>query len=318
MEWQDTSTQQALTIAKTYHLRNNFRASLAIITNYVIITSSVALSHWITVRSCWPLLATNFSYMLSILIIASRMRALENLVHEASHNNLFSTAPLHRRLQALYAFPVFRLLEDYRHSHMMHHKHLGDPQKDPDVVRFHELGLDRLPEHPIWYLFGLPMTGYLTYEYTTTTFREFWQSSSSRWSKSIFWTAVILIVVFTRTPLLFMYYYLIPLLVVLPVTRYWAEASEHIGLDLTEDFGSSRTNIGWLHAWYMNPHNDGYHAVHHLYSQIPFHLLPEAHEHLMDASKEFAQRSEISHGILETFRNMASTKTVFKVVADSG
>ena len=240
---------------------------------------------------------------------------MENLVHEASHNNLFLSAPLHQRSQFLYAFPVFRVLEGYRRSHMAHHKHLGDPQKDPDVVRLLGLGLDRLPERPIWFLLGMPMTGYLTYEYLTTTFREFWVSPSSRLSKTVFWILIMLAVWWTATFREFAYYYLVPLLAILPVTRYWAEAAEHLGLDLREEFGSSRTNIGFLHMWLMNPLNDGYHAAHHLCSQIPFHLLPEAHEKLMKASQKYAATSMISRGTLETFAQIATSKTIFKTVA---
>lgn len=311
----DASLQQALAVAETYRIRNSLKASVAIANNYLVSASCIAVVEWAFRMSQMSATASYALYLLSLFIIASRMRAMENLVHEASHNNLFPSAPLHQRFQFLYAFPVFRVLEDYRRSHMVHHKHLGDPQKDPDVLRLHDLGLDRLPERPVWYLLGVPMTGYLTYEYLTTTFREFWGSPSSRLSKLVFWFAVLLAVWWTATFQEFAYYYLIPLLAVLPVTRYWAEAAEHLGLDLRGGFGSSRTNIGFLHMWLMNPHNDGYHAAHHLCSQIPFHLLPEAHDHLMKASNEFATHSTISSGMLETFVQIATKKTIFKEVA---
>lgn len=311
----DASVQQALAVAKEYRIRNSLKASVAIANNYLVSASCIAVVEW-AFRTSHMSAATSYTlYLLSILIIATRMRAMENLVHEASHNNLFSSAPLHQRFQFLYAFPVFRVLEDYRRSHMAHHKHLGDPQKDPDVVRLQDLGLDRLPERPVWYLLGLPMTGYLTYEYLTTTFREFWGSPSSRVSKLVFWFAALLAVWWTATFREFAYYYLIPFLAVLPVTRYWAEIAEHLGLDLREGFGSSRTNIGFLHMWLLNPLNDGYHAAHHLCGQIPFHLLPEAHDHLMKASTAFAASSTISHGMLETFVQIATKKTLFKEVA---
>ena len=309
---QDVSIQQALTTAKAYRARDSSKASVAIASNYLISASCIVIVQWASGTSHLSAAGSRALYLLSTVIIASRMRALENLVHEASHHNLFPSAHLHRRLQFLYAFPIFRVLEDYRRSHLVHHKHLGDPQKDPDAVRLYNLGLDRLPERPVWYLLGVPMTGYLTYEYMTTTFREFWESPSSRLSKSVFWVVVMLAVGCTATLQYFAYYYMIPFLVILPVMRYWAEASEHLGLDLRRDFGSSRTNIGFLHTWCINPHNDGYHAVHHLCSQIPFHLLPEAHQHLMKASNEFAKKTAISYGMLETFKQIATKKTIFR------
>ena len=315
MSSQDTSIRHALALANTYHARKSSKALIAIANSYLISVSCVALTQSAIGTSYSSETVSKALYILSTLIIASRMRALENLVHEASHKNLFSSAHLHQRLQFLYAFPVCRVVEDYRRSHIMHHKHLGDPQKDPDIVRLYSLGLDHLPERPAWYLLGIPMTGFLTYEYLTTTFRGFWESPSSRLSKSVFWITVMLAVVYTNNLQQFVYYYIIPFLVVLPVTRYWAEASEHLGLDLRGDFGSSRTNIGFVHRWYMNPHNDGYHAAHHLCSQIPFYLLPEAHQCLMKANTEFARESMISHGMMETFRQITSRKNILEKAA---
>ena len=309
---QSASAQKALAVIKPYRSRNGWKAVAAIINNYVVFIACVTAGRWLSNRYSTSPTTSGTIYLVAILVIASRMRALENLVHEASHNNLFSSPRLHQRLEFLYAFPVFRLLKDYRRSHLMHHKHLGDPLKHPDLVQLYILGLDCLPERPLWCLFGIPLTGFLTYQYLRTTFYEFWESRSSRFSKTVFWITIALVVVYTATLHLFVYYYLVPLLVILPTIRYWAEVSEHLGLDLRADFGNSRTNIGFVHRWYLNPHNDGYHSVHHLCSQIPFHLLPEAHEHLMKESREFATNSVISHGIIETFMWMATKVTVVK------
>ena len=309
---QDKSLQHALGVAKLYRARSTLQTTLGIISNYIVFITCIAVSQSPAVSSYLSPLAARILYVLSALLIASRMRALENLIHEASHNNLFPVAKLHQRLQFLYAFPVFRVVDDYRRSHSLHHKHLGDRHRDPDIVRLYDLGLDKLPEQPVWYLIGLPMTGFLTYEYLTTSFWDFWESSSSRFSKTLYWMSVALGVAYTKSYQGFVYYYLIPFLVILPVTRYWAEISEHLGLDLRADLGSSRTNIGFIHRWYMNPHNDGYHAVHHLCSQVPFYLLPEAHRILMKDSEAYAKATVISCGFFETFKQMVTGKTIVK------
>ncbi|KAL9586793.1 MAG: hypothetical protein Q9212_000679 [Teloschistes hypoglaucus] len=306
------NVQQATGIARTYRERDAIKTFVAILNNYVVAFSCIGMSEFAAGALSLPRGVRGAIYLLAVLIIASRMRALENLVHEASHNNLFESAYSHRHFQFLYAFPVFKIVEDYRRSHLVHHKHLGDRQRDPDILRLFSLGLDQLPERPNWYLFGLPMTGFLTYEYLTTSFWEFWESSTCRSAKTIYWTLVMLGISYWDLYRGFLYYYAVPFLVVLPVTRYWAEISEHLGLDLRGEFGSSRTNIGVLHQWYLNPHNDGYHAVHHLCSQVPFHLLPKAHTKLMEASKDFAQETTFSYGILESFRQMTTSRTRVK------
>lgn len=305
----DQLVQHPLDIAQTYRERNTLRALTAILGNYIVIGVCIALSRGASELWCLSAWVTRLVHLLSVIVIASRLRAFENLVHEASHNNLFPSVVLHQRLQFLYAFPVFRVVEDYRRSHLIHHKHLGDRNKDPDIIRFFSLGLDQLPERPLWFFFGLPMTGFLTYEYLTTTLWEFWESSSQRSAKTVFWTALGLSLGYTGTLWRFVYYYLVPFLVILPITRYWAELSEHLGLDMRKELGGSRTNIGFLHQWYLNPHNDGYHAVHHLCSQVPFYLLPQAHRELKKSSEGFEKNCVISYGIMETFRQMVASKT---------
>ena len=308
----ETAVGSSHAVANLYRTRDTIKGLLAIFANYAISAACILLDRMVSSSHHSPRFLSMTVSVTSLLIIASRMRALENLVHEASHNNLFASSHLHERLQFLYAFPVFRLLQDYRRSHLIHHQFLGDSKRDPDVIRIYELGLDRLPEQPVWFLFGLPSTGFLTYEYLTTTFYDFWTSRSCVLAKTAYWAAVLLALLYTHTVTQFLRYYLVPFLVVLPVTRYWAEASEHLGLDLTASFGNSRTNMGFLHKWYMHPHNDGYHAVHHLHSQVPFHLLPRAHDHLMQASKQFSEKTVISRGVFETFRQMASKKMIVK------
>ena len=312
---QATPFQQALAMANLYRARDGYKASLAILGNYLTVAACIAFSQTVFASPRISAYLSTVIYLCSTLVIASRIRALEVLVHEASHNNLFASSSLHERLQFLYTFPVFRTLGDYRRSHLIHHKYLGDPTRDPDIQRMHKLGLDHLPERPLWLLFGVPMTGYLTYEYLTTDFYEFWKSRSLRVTKTAYWVMVLLTVLYVHAFQDLLYYFFVPFLIILPVIRYWAEASEHLGLDLTGDFGTSRTNLGFLQQWYTHPHNDGYHSVHHLHSQIPFYLLPQAHQRLMRESTEFKGKTVISHSMSEMFRQMARQRMIVKDVS---
>lgn len=308
-EHPEKSPQKEITLTKPYRPRSDVKSFTAIAVNYGVAALCIASAEWSTRSSYVSTPVAAILYAFAAAIIASRLRAMENLVHEASHNNLFESPSSHGRWQFLYAFPVFKVVSDYRSSHMIHHKHLGDRQKDPDIQRLFDLGLDRLPERPGWFLYGLPATGFCTYEYLMTSFWEFWESPSSRISKAVYWAGVLGGLAYGNLLQHFAYYFLVPFFVILPVTRWWAEISEHLGLDLRGHFGSSRTNIGFVHRWYLNPHNDGYHAVHHLNAQVPFHRLPEVHEQLMRNSKPFAEKTVFSHGVLETFSQMARNQT---------
>ena len=45
------------------------------------------------------------TYTIAILIIASYLRAFENIVHETSNNNLLTVAHLHDRLEIPFSVP---------------------------------------------------------------------------------------------------------------------------------------------------------------------------------------------------------------------
>ncbi|KAH7324181.1 fatty acid desaturase-domain-containing protein [Stachybotrys elegans] len=307
--------RQAFKLANDFRLRESEKSLLAIASNYIVIGSCVLLSEKAWSAQCSDTIKAAI-YGIACLFISSRMRAFENLVHEASHFNLFKTPSMHYHLQFLYAFPIFRVLEDYRRSHIIHHQYLGDPAKDPDLVRIFELGLDNVSDKPFYYLFALPFSGYIHWEYLSTTFADFWSSRSAYPSKAVFWaTAITSIYLVPGLPRLASLYYVVPFFLILPIIRYWAEASEHLGMDMTGKFGNSRSNLGFVHTWFMHPHNDGYHAVHHLHAQVPFHQLPKAHEALMAENEAFRAKTIISTGFAETFQQIASKRISVKSIS---
>ncbi|KAJ7844489.1 hypothetical protein B0H13DRAFT_2364221 [Mycena leptocephala] len=157
-------------------------------------------------------------YSLVALVISSRLRAFEHMVHEASHNNLSTLARAHEWFEFTYAFPVFRTL------HVDHHKYLGDPVRDSDVIRLIDYGF--ISDTPMsasrktWLILGLPWTGWFQYEYINTLFTGFWMDSSSYPSKLIYWIAVLSAVHFSDRWTEFGWYYVIPWLGIFPIIRW--------------------------------------------------------------------------------------------------
>ncbi|KAI5919328.1 hypothetical protein F4810DRAFT_505775 [Camillea tinctor] len=153
---------------------------------------------------------------------------------------------------------------------------------DPDHIRIFEPGLNNMPDDPTYYLITLLFSGYLHREYLRTIFVDFWTTRSAFLNKAIFWVAVLAGAYYSEEFAQIMgLYYVIPFFLVLPVIRYWAEASEHLGMNLTGRFGNSRSNLGFSHS---------HHAVHHLHSQVPFHQLPEAHDALISQNEAFQSK----------------------------
>ncbi|KAJ7185426.1 fatty acid desaturase-domain-containing protein [Mycena filopes] len=294
--------------------RSNFWGGLAILSNYAVIFSCIAFSEYACLRLQpkvgWAV------YSLMALVISSRLRAFEHLVHEASHNNIFTNPRAHEWFEFTYAFPVFRLLKVFRTLHLEHHKYLGDPVRDADVVRFIDYGfiadVQMSAGRKTWLMFGLPFTGWFHYEYINTLFAEFWMHPSCYPSKVVYWIVVLASVHFSDSWAAFGWYYVVPWLGILPITRWWAELGEHLGMDMTGSFGNSRTNDGFWQRWWIHPLNDGLHAAHHLNSQVPFHRLRKAQTELLAESKAFKEKNTFVNGMWETFAQIYTRDTVIR------
>ncbi|KAF5352788.1 hypothetical protein D9756_006202 [Leucocoprinus leucothites] len=311
-----TALKEAISITNRHKRRDNVKTLLTIANNYITCFACASLCEY-TERNYPRAVPTWWAvYAATTLIIASRLRAFENLVHEASHNNLFTVARLHDKLEFLFAFPVFRVLKIYRTQHIEHHKYIGDPVLDADVARMMHYGL--VSEKPLdarrfyWLVYGLPFTGWFQYEYIVTTFAEFWMTPTSYPSKFLYWFTVLATVHFYGAWREFALYFVVPWMGILPVTRWWAEMSEHLGLNMTDHFGNSRTNDGFWQKWWIHPLNDGLHAAHHLNSQIPFHRLRDAHDELMQKSTEYRTRNVFSNGLKETFHQILTRPTIVR------
>ncbi|KAJ7681993.1 fatty acid desaturase-domain-containing protein [Mycena polygramma] len=311
--------KEALAISNRHKGRSNFWGTLAILSNYAAIAGCIIISEYAHVqfndRAGWAV------YCLMALVISSRLRSFEHLVHEASHNNLFTLPRAHEWFEFTYAFPVFRLLKArlqlvFRTLHLEHHKYLGDPVRDADVVRFIDYGFisdtPMSPGRKTWLMFGLPFTGWFHYEYICTLFTEFWTERSCYPSKFIYWVLVLTTVHLSGTWTAFGWYYVVPWLGILPITRWWAELGEHLGLDMTGNFGNSRTNDGFWQRWWIHPLNDGLHAAHHLNSQVPYYRLRKAQAELLAESSAFREKNVFVNGIWETFGQIYTRPTIIK------
>lgn len=229
-------------------------------------------------------------YLLSIIIIGSRMRALDNLMHEASHGLLFKNRTLNRWIGSLFAaYPVFTSYSTYSKSHFMHHKYLWDPEKDPDTQRYALIGLDKPQEHPWKFIFAhiikpIFLLHVPKYIYGTIHVNLFSKEESllEKWSRLLYWLIIItcsIVFGFWKDLLLFWF---VPLLTTFQIFRYWAEMSEHAGLKNDNPLLASRNTFGNLvERFLIHPHHDNYHLVHHLFPYIPHYNLKKAHLILM-------------------------------------
>ena len=266
--------------------RSNYKSLLYVLYDWLVIFSCI----FVTVKfsSVWV-------YLMSIVLIGSRMRALENLVHEGSHGHLSKNSFINSFICMLFcAFPLGHSLSVYRVSHMEHHRYLGNEKSDPDLVRYRELGIDKLPSTKkfllthlakIFFLVGMP-------KYFIGTIRAFIYSKNASKSelliRCIFYGSLALI--FTKLEIwkYFFLFWVIPFSTSFQIIRQLSEISEHGGLYQNVDkLQMSRNNFCHpILRFLLYPHNDFCHLVHHMFPNIPGFNLFKAHEVLMQ-NKEY-------------------------------
>jgi len=285
-----------------------------------------------------PLLVPGASPLLSVLLwtigllaIASRQRALEHLLHEASHGHLFKNQKLNKWVTFCFvAFPNFNSLEEYRTSHTVHHKSLGDDD-DPDLLHYKRLRVDELPvpmkRFVLYYVVynGIRIS-YLQLEDHIRRIRGcFQESESARAYRSIFLFGVLPIAgyVLGWTNLLLIWF--VPRLFVLPVIRYFGEISKHaVLIKNTNYLHMSRNRFpSFLERYLASAHNDNYHLVHHLFPGIPFYNLPRAHRVLLQdpdyaLAHHCAGYINVSSDIPTITKEMISSRSSDEMVLKSG
>ena len=235
---------------------------------------------------------------LAIVVIGNRQRALGNLLHEASHQNLSPKRSLNDTIgTALLAAPLFNSLPYYRHQHARHHAWLGDLERDPDLIRCTANQGDRwfktyirvLGAYPAW---KGSLLGHLTDRHITfaQSFPIFlW------W----FWCEVALaVLVGTHIAWLFPVLWIVARGTAFHALTTFREMTDHYGLSRCGIFEYTREvpDHGPM-SIFLHPHHNGYHLTHHLFPHIPYYALPRAHAQLVRIP-EFVRRAKICNAYL--------------------
>jgi len=89
--------------------KNIYNNVIALLFDWFVIFSSILIS--VTFNNI-------LIYLVAIILIGSRMRAFDNLMHEACHRSLFTNKFWNKWIACLFvAFPVFTSYTAYRNAH---------------------------------------------------------------------------------------------------------------------------------------------------------------------------------------------------------
>lgn len=223
------------------------------------------------------------------LWMASRMRGLEDQVHDASHRNWYrrNHRVNDRLANAFAAFPVFLSIGAYRREHRVHHAEFGGA-RDPDLVLYRRLRLEELDRSG-----ALPLLRGLAVR-LPAAWGGWWRSVGTTpgvWGAGLLWHGVVLILPLSviagpRWALTVWAVWIGTYLATLPVLRLLVEANDHRFSAADNMFEATIASCGWLNRVFFHPHSDGLHTTHHLWQTVPLHALKAFHAELLRLDPE--------------------------------
>ncbi len=230
---------------------------------------------------------------LLMLFIGTRLRGLNNIIHECSHATFSVERADNARIGKLCAALLFNSFSAYRDEHLSHHAHIGDYERDLDLQGIKDLKLHEplsarvvlrhvltpfIGRHLPYYL-GLNMSaqdgvGYQVLKY------------------GVLAAALIFTGFFPLTGLLFV---ILPFVLVYSALNYWADCLDHAGIVASGDDLTASRNIlaPSVLRWMFFPRNDCYHLVHHLFPHIPARHLGTSHALLAKDALYAAQSNAV-------------------------
>jgi fatty acid desaturase len=168
-------------------------------------------------------------YMVVVLVIGSRQRALMNLVHEASHKKLFKKRLANDWVgKLLAAWPLLTSLSAYVCAHCRHHGYLWDESKDPKTASYEALGFISVPRGKGQFLLYLVKPFFLLHVVRNVWHSLSWEGEprSETVGRIIFWT-VLLALLFTAGLLTeFLLFWVLPFLTSFQICQ-WPRRSPH-------------------------------------------------------------------------------------------
>lgn len=243
--------------------------------------------------------------VLTSLFIGTRLRGLNNIVHECTHSSFSENRQDNVAIGRLCASLLTGCFRQYKEDHLSHHAHLGDYAHDREMGPIEKFGLHKpltgktILQHIITPLLGRHLKMYSGVNLSGGDGRFFFGFKIC---------VLVAITVFTVfNPYTSVFFVLVPLFYIFPTLNFWTDCLDHAGIVGAEDeLEASRNVLAPLPVRLLFfPRNDCFHLVHHLFPHVPAQHLGTAHIAL---SKDTAYQSQQA-AVLPTHRSFTQLTT---------
>ena len=243
--------------------------------------------------------------VLVAVLIGTRLRGINNIVHECSHSSFAAKREDNVTLGRLCSSLLTGCFKTYKEDHLSHHSHLGDYAHDHEFAVLEKF---KLHEEVTWkkvaHLFFAPLLGR-----HLTTYSGVNLSSADGWHwygvKVLFLSLIVHMTIVA--PLTAIFFIILPWFFIFPTLNFWTDCLDHAGIcGESDELKASRNVLApGLIRYVFFPRNDCYHLVHHLFPQIPARHLHKAHAELCK-DPEYGDEPVAT---LPTFRTRSASKS---------
>lgn len=214
------------------------------------------------------------------LFIGTRLRGINNIVHECSHATFAEERSDNVAIGRFCTAILMKCFRKYRDDHLSHHAHNGDYEHDAEFGLIEKFGLhDPISPRTVLRHVIVPLTGRHLPLYTGITL----SAEDGRAYQVLKLLLLAAMAVFLLlNPLAALVFVILPLFYIYPTLNFWTDCLDHAGLVGAKDEIEASRNVlaPTLVRLLFFPRNDSYHLVHHLFPQIPARHLHLAHQEL--------------------------------------
>jgi len=258
----------------------------------------------------WLILETRGTWWVApaLLLQAILVNALFGALHEAVHYGAFKTRWLNDVLAFFSGAAILNNAGFYRHYHYAHHRYTQDPARDPELIsavvpKSWGQYLFRVSAIPFLLIrardiFVFPFGGRGGIDYI----HEAGWPEVRRWGRLLLalYAAIVVGSIVLRTDIV-LWVWFIPLMIGLPLLRLYLLCEHTLCPESDDGFANTRTTLSNPVVRFLM-WNLPFHAEHHLFPNIPFHHLPEAHRHLRPHLKYVARSyTQVQGEIIRSF-----------------